>query len=1185
MAKLSLTRRSFLKAAAVTGAASTLSFAVAPSAALAEGVDESAGEVKRIRSCCRACGKCECGVWVTVQDNKVIKVEGDESNAHSRGHCCAKSQASMLALYHPDRLRYTMKRTNPKGEDDPGWVRVNFAEAMDEIGAKYNELIDKYGGKSIFSMGGTSRVWAQPPYGTLKSVFGTHNFHSAYEICKGPRHFGGVLTDEKGSPWMEVEQGPIVYVQWGTASEYSNYDSTNRTVVDCSQRAYKHILVDPRMSPLGKEADLWLPIRVGTDLAMSLGWLKWIVDNDAYDKNFVKRWSNGPFLYNPEADGKTYKGYFLEMNGGIHMTSRLLTEADLDREWVSQFWEPAPEQYSYRRFICWDAANEKPTYWDAEECQWEGEKHKIPTTGTWIEHPYKPIIADAWLPDPSKFADPADPAYDAYWTGEGNEKGAKSNPKGLPKDPELWPDGVQVKLANGKMIEAKSVWQEWEHNLEEYTLDRVSEITEVPADKIEEAVRTYTTRLNPLHGNGGIHFQLATDQNGNSIQNCRVLQMLSCVTGNSDEPAGNRGSCKSQFDGNPGRSNMQKAAPWGDAAKVWPGRDYSLEEVAKHMQDFVQYLIDEDSPLAERYGNKVPTDEEAIVIAKRMGGAMLPSQGWPNPTTIFMRQAGQVDADRFPLNRFWARWADANCIWDACLQDPDWSLAMENENKEVGYNVKETLYALHGGVCQSGDIMNMGNIARAWDATTQLDFFVDINLWFCPNNGNADIIFPCQHWMELDSTRVSQGSGGMFGCCCAAIEPPGETIYDPDWNVGMYKAMGVPWNTKDPDAAPAENLNYAPQCQTFIDKWTEQLGDDYDASGAPSYLWPDHDRVLKDNVDKWCTAEFPEGPTWAEAKQWFTDHGWMDCREWHPERWGTFRRHEMGWRRQQGGFNLFPLVDFHPGFMTASGLVEIWSLVCEAYICNMGEVPEGSDKWAHSDLPQFQGDDDRFPIYREPTDSPVAKPELYDAALVDQADDTYFMNHGYKDTLKAMPDNIFLMTTGSRQPTYFHSEHRQLPWCREVWPSPRIEMNPKDAERLGLKQGDWVWIETPWGKVREVLDLYYGISQGVVNANHAWWFPEFDTASHGFELVGINVVNDPYGQDTVGGCATMRSTPTIVYKATAENSPFGNPVPCDPNGVECIHDASDPRLREWVPTGKGVRARFEGEPEWDGSVM
>ena len=182
MAKLTLTRRSFLKAAAVAGAASTVGFAATPSTALAEGEDESAGEIKRIRSCCRACGKVECGVWVTVQDNKVIKVEGDESNAHSRGHCCAKSQSSMLALYHPDRLRYCMKRTNPKGEDDPGWVRITLAEAFDEAGAKLNEIVEKYGGEANFAMGGTSRVWAQPPYGTLKSIFPTPNAHLAYEI-------------------------------------------------------------------------------------------------------------------------------------------------------------------------------------------------------------------------------------------------------------------------------------------------------------------------------------------------------------------------------------------------------------------------------------------------------------------------------------------------------------------------------------------------------------------------------------------------------------------------------------------------------------------------------------------------------------------------------------------------------------------------------------------------------------------------------------------------------------------------------------------------------------------------------------------------------------------------------------------------------------------------------------------
>ncbi|NTU89829.1 MAG: molybdopterin dinucleotide-binding protein, partial [Actinobacteria bacterium] len=244
-------------------------------------------------------------------------------------------------------------------------------------------------------------------------------------------------------------------------------------------------------------------------------------------------------------------------------------------------------------------------------------------------------------------------------------------------------------------------------------------------------------------------------------------------------------------------------------------------------------------------------------------------------------------------------------------------------------------------------------------------------------------------------------------------------------------------------------------------------------------------------------------------------------------RWGTYRRHEMGYRRQQGGFNLYPLIDDHPGFITPSGLIEVWSLTCEAYLDNNPEVDNG--------------DMDHFPVYREPTNSPVSTPEYFEA------------------------DNAFIMTTGARQPVYFHSEHRQLPWCRELWPVPRLEMNPADAERLGLSQGDWVWIESPWGKVREVLDLYYGINVGVVNANHGWWFPEMKQASHGFDLVNINCVMDPYGQDFVCGAATMRSVPVKIYKATAENSPFGIPAPCDKNGVACIQDATDERLKEWLP--------------------
>ena len=102
----------------------------------------STSEVKRIRSTCRGCGKMECGVWVTVQDGRAVKVEGDESAYQSNGNCCTKAQASMQAAYHPDRLRYPVKRTNPKGEADPGWVRISWDEAYATIAEKFKEKPD-----------------------------------------------------------------------------------------------------------------------------------------------------------------------------------------------------------------------------------------------------------------------------------------------------------------------------------------------------------------------------------------------------------------------------------------------------------------------------------------------------------------------------------------------------------------------------------------------------------------------------------------------------------------------------------------------------------------------------------------------------------------------------------------------------------------------------------------------------------------------------------------------------------------------------------------------------------------------------------------------------------------------------------------------------------------------------------
>ena len=77
--KAKLTRRSFAKLSASMAVAGLVGGAVRGEALAAVEEPESREKVERIRTCCRGCGKMECGVWVTVRDGRAVAIEGDES--------------------------------------------------------------------------------------------------------------------------------------------------------------------------------------------------------------------------------------------------------------------------------------------------------------------------------------------------------------------------------------------------------------------------------------------------------------------------------------------------------------------------------------------------------------------------------------------------------------------------------------------------------------------------------------------------------------------------------------------------------------------------------------------------------------------------------------------------------------------------------------------------------------------------------------------------------------------------------------------------------------------------------------------------------------------------------------------------------------------------------------------------
>lgn len=126
--------------------------------------------------------------------------------------------------------------------------------------------------------------------------------------------------------------------------------------------------------------------------------------------------------------------------------------------------------------------------------------------------------------------------------------------------------------------------------------------------------------------------------------------------------------------------------------------------------------------------------------------------------------------------------------------------------------------------------------------------------------------------------------------------------------------------------------------------------------------------------------------------------------------------------------------------------------------------------------------------------TPTGKIELYSTILEKLGYDPLPAYNEAKETPVGSPTETsewpLMLITGGRFQPYFHSEHRQIESIRKSRPEPRVQIHPLTARELGINEGDWVWIETKRGRVKQKCVYFDGISKKVVHAEHGWWFPE-----------------------------------------------------------------------------------------------
>jgi anaerobic selenocysteine-containing dehydrogenase len=254
---------------------------------------------REVQTFCPLCVS-RCGATATVADGRLIELRPDPG--HPTGHAlCVKGKAAPEIVAHPDRLLYPMRRTRPKDADDPGWSRISWDEALDEIATRLTGIAREHGPEGVVfgsSSPSTSAMsdsvdWLM----RLKNAFGSPNLAASMELCGWGRYFASAFTFGAPLPGAYAPDlanaGCILF--WGYNPSISRLVHATQAVA-ALRRGAQLVVVDPREVGLAAKAQHWLRVRPGTDAALALAMTHVLIENGWYDEEFVRRWTNAPFL-------------------------------------------------------------------------------------------------------------------------------------------------------------------------------------------------------------------------------------------------------------------------------------------------------------------------------------------------------------------------------------------------------------------------------------------------------------------------------------------------------------------------------------------------------------------------------------------------------------------------------------------------------------------------------------------------------------------------------------------------------------------------------------------------------------------------------------------------------------------------------------------------------------------------
>ena len=238
------------------------------------------------------CFNCEsaCGLlaYIDKATGEVRKFEGNPENPGSRGRNCAKGPATLNQINDPDRILYPLKRSGNRGAGE--WERVSWDDALDDIAARIrNAIVDDRRDEIMYHVG---RPGEDGFTERILAAWGVDGHNSHTNICSSGSREGYQLWMGLDRPSPDHANAKVILLISAHLESGHYFNPHAQRVMDGKASGAKLIVFDSRLSNTATHADHFIAPYPGSEAAILLAIANYLIQNDLYNREFVRRWWN-----------------------------------------------------------------------------------------------------------------------------------------------------------------------------------------------------------------------------------------------------------------------------------------------------------------------------------------------------------------------------------------------------------------------------------------------------------------------------------------------------------------------------------------------------------------------------------------------------------------------------------------------------------------------------------------------------------------------------------------------------------------------------------------------------------------------------------------------------------------------------------------------------------------------------